>query len=318
MFFDDDQSASSAALTKQALLDTQERMGVMLDSMPMGLLIHTKQGIIFANRAAASLLRTEQSELVGMHFLDFVGSDREDVTEQIDVAFRGDILPRATELTLSSGTGVRVVNLIAGPLPWQGNSVIQLLLQDITDLKDKEAALRKLTITDELTGAFNRRYAFEIGRAATTDKRYGDLCVIAMDIDHFKKINDTYGHAAGDQALRALSAETQNALAMNGVDCTFARIGGEEFVVILPNSDLAAATVLAEQLRTRFSALSIEADGVTFHFSVSFGVAARADSTEIFDALLSRADAALYAAKHAGRNRVVAAQTPMRQIAGAV
>jgi diguanylate cyclase len=317
MFFDDDESASSAALTKQALLETQERMGVMLDSMPMGLLIHTEQGIIFANRAAANLLRTEQSELVGMHFLDFVGSDREDVSEQIDVAFSGEILPRATELTLSSGTGVRIVNLIAGPLPWQGNSVIQLLLQDITDLKDKEAALRKLTITDELTAAFNRRYAFDIGRAATADQRYGGLCVIAMDIDHFKKINDTYGHAAGDQALRALSAETQDTLAAHGVDCTFARIGGEEFVVILPNSGLPVATVLAEQLRTRLSALSIEADGMTFHFTVSFGVAAVADGAETFDALLNRADAALYAAKHAGRDRVVAAQPPTPQIAGA-
>jgi len=306
MFFDDDEATNAAVHTKQMLLDTQQRMGIMLDSMPMGLIIHTQQGIIFANREAANLLQVGQDELVGMHFLDFLGEDFTEASRQMDAAFHADIMAHAAELTLRNPVRPRTINLIAGPLPWQGNSVIQLLLQDITDLKEKEDALRRLTITDELTGAYNRRYAFEIGRAASASSSSdGSVCVIAMDIDHFKKINDVYGHAAGDRALKLFSSLVSDFSSSENLDCTFARIGGEEFVAILPSSNIRAAASFAERLRLRIAALIVDTPDATFQFTVSFGVAASRGAKDSFESLLGRADAALYAAKHGGRNRVV-------------
>jgi diguanylate cyclase (GGDEF)-like protein len=151
---------------------------------------------------------------------------------------------------------------------------------------------------DSLTGAFNRRAFFEkTGDLADAGRAFA---AVMFDIDHFKGVNDTYGHDVGDRVLSVIGGEARKEKAI------FGRLGGEEFAVVIEGSSLDAATLYAEELREQLAALAFESDGQTFSVTASFGVAERA-AQESIDLLLKRADAALYQAKRGGRNRVVAA-----------
>jgi diguanylate cyclase (GGDEF)-like protein/PAS domain S-box-containing protein len=307
-FFDDDEGIDAAALTQKTLIDTQERMGMMLDVMPMGFLIHTQQGIIFANREACRLLEVGKIDAVGQHFLDFISSKEFDkVRRQFDRSFQDEISMEHQETQITRTDGDEVyIKLISCRLPWQGNPVIQVLLQDVTDLKHTERKLRRLSVTDELTGAYNRRHAFETAEGFLGDEstRTAPLSVILVDVDHFKKINDTYGHGAGDAALVELTRIGNEVVDDAGGGSMFARIGGEEFLAVLPGLDSNAARALAEKLRAAVAAIRVSHASGDFGFTASMGVATLSSGDREFEGLLSRADTALYAAKDAGRNRV--------------
>lgn len=303
-FIDDDAGLDAARQTHQTLIDTQERMGMMLDVMPMGLLIHTEQGILFANQEACRLLEVGKQAVVGQHFLDFVApSHFAEVREQFEASFRtSDMQKQETRLTRSDGEDLHI-KLISCRLPWQGNPVIQVLLQDVTDLKRTEQKLRLLSERDPLTCAYNRRFALQ--QAETLLSRGCSLGVLLIDADHFKTVNDRFGHAAGDAALIAL--------AEIGVELTtmfpgeqlapFCRFGGEEFLALLPDCNLAQAHHFAEMMRRRIEARRIMCPPHQFAITVSIGVGV-AQPGDVFATALGRADKALYAAKAAGRNRV--------------
>ncbi len=159
---------------------------------------------------------------------------------------------------------------------------------------------------DPLTKLPNRR-AFE-EQLAEEIKRYGryarPIALVMVDIDHFKRVNDMHGHDAGDQVLETLGKILRGALRETDLP---ARLGGEEFVALLPETTLAAAADTAERLRARIEKTPVDWHGETIGFTASFGVAAAPDCVADPAALLERADAALYAAKAAGRNRVVTA-----------
>jgi two-component system, cell cycle response regulator len=164
-----------------------------------------------------------------------------------------------------------------------------------------ERDLIRLATIDPLTGVLNRRAFFEAAGGATERARNGaPLAAIMMDIDHFKLINDVYGHDCGDLALTAV-AQTAN---LPGSIC--GRLGGEEFALLLPTRTLAEATAIAEQLRLQISELRVEADAGPMTTTCSFGVSEWEPSDSV-DRLLKRADNALYQAKTGGRNRVVVA-----------
>jgi len=309
MFLDEDHAAIEAAeLTKQTLVDTQARMGMMLDLMPMGLLIHTQQGIIFANQEASRLLQIPQDKIIGKHFLDFLQTQFNEAAGQMEAAFQGNIGANSTEADIRTAEGaIRTIKLIAGALPWDGNPVVQLLLQDVTDLKAIQDALHRLTITDELTGAYNRRYVFSRGNmlVQSTRSEYRALSVAVLDIDHFKRVNDTYGHAAGDTALRTFSQTVQGLVASNQLGAaTFARVGGEEFVLVLPDMELEEAMAACECARRAVEQTPIVSASGKFDITVSIGVAERRFGDESFDLIFSNADRGLYRAKAEGRNRI--------------
>jgi diguanylate cyclase (GGDEF)-like protein/PAS domain S-box-containing protein len=312
-FFYEEESLDAAKVTQQALIDTQERMGMMLDIMPMGLLIHTRQGILFANQEAYRMLGVRRGEIVGQHLLDFVAkSEIPGVMRQIDRSFDNGIEPINQETLLHNRVGRAIcIKLISVRLPWAGTPVVQILLQDVSDLKQKQRKLQQLSIIDELTGAHNRRHVFteaarHMQKAAEEDF---DLSVALLDVDHFKKINDGYGHGVGDQALISLAgAASEIVRAEGGEDAVFARIGGEEFLLLLPDFGLPATAALGEILREAAGAIDVRAESGTFRFTVSLGVASLADGETSFDRLVARADAALYDAKNGGRNRVAVAR----------
>jgi diguanylate cyclase (GGDEF)-like protein len=170
---------------------------------------------------------------------------------------------------------------------------------------ERDAALR-LAALDELTGLPNRR-AFE-GRAEqerARARRYGQaVALVEIDIDRFKVVNDTYGHAAGDRTLSALAKLVLRQLRAQDV---VARLGGEEFVALLPETDIDRALAVCERLRAAVAAMKIEDNGATFAVTVSMGVTVLTAADESILAALARADRALYRAKAQGRNRVVAA-----------
>ncbi|MCD2516530.1 diguanylate cyclase [Massilia sp. G4R7] len=178
-----------------------------------------------------------------------------------------------------------------------------LILRDITDKREAIERRRREAFGDHLTGLANRRAFFESAEQELVHSRAAPrpTAVIAFDADHFKAINDRHGHPGGDavlQHLAAILAET-----FREVDVV-ARIGGEEFAVLLPSTDLPRAAVVAERLRAIVASSSVHFEGARIHYTVSAGVACVLDGEGGIDLLLKRADQALYAAKRAGRNRV--------------
>jgi diguanylate cyclase (GGDEF)-like protein/PAS domain S-box-containing protein len=171
--------------------------------------------------------------------------------------------------------------------------------------------IEQVSITDELTGLFNRRGFFQFGeREFERSLRFSrPLSVLMLDIDHFKRINDTYGHSAGDKVLRVLAdCFRQN---KRGIDVE-GRYGGEEFILLLPETLLAGAGQIAERIRQSVAELAIpvspsneDLSPVDLRITVSVGVAQRLPGTPSIDALIDRADQAMYRAKGSGRNRIV-------------
>mgnify|MGYP001435105769 CR=1 FL=1 len=160
--------------------------------------------------------------------------------------------------------------------------------------------------TDPLTGACNRRaFTQQLDREIARTVRYGGyFSLVMIDIDHFKSINDTYGHGCGDEVLCVIVRGIQDVLRDSDM---LGRIGGEEFAVLLPSTDALSARPLAERLRERIGALRVATDQGPLSFTASLGLASGTGGAETIDRLFARADAALYASKATGRNRVTVA-----------
>jgi diguanylate cyclase (GGDEF)-like protein len=181
-------------------------------------------------------------------------------------------------------------------------------LTDVSALKQTRDQLEALATTDPLTGALNRRAVSEAAQAELRRaRRHGKpFAALLLDIDHFKRVNDTHGHQAGDRVLQQVAAACGAQL--REID-RFGRWGGEEFIVLLPETDLDGALVVAERVRQAVAASSVAGDdGLPIAITTSIGVASLSLHDEPLEALLARADTALYQAKHEGRNCVRAAR----------
>jgi diguanylate cyclase (GGDEF)-like protein/PAS domain S-box-containing protein len=198
--------------------------------------------------------------------------------------------------------GLRWVRGEATPEELPGGGVLwHGYISDISDLKRVEEELRALSVTDSLTGIHNRRYFQErlTTEMARVERGGGELSVIMLDVDHFKRINDQHGHAVGDRVLQAVCERIGHRLRRTDVFC---RLGGEEFMVLCPDIGGEHAHVLALQLWQELRSSPIDGVGIV---TASFGVASWRVG-EGADALLLRADSGVYAAKQAGRDRVEA------------
>ncbi len=176
------------------------------------------------------------------------------------------------------------------------------------ELREKNQKLEELSNTDELTRLANRRYFMRVAEVELMRaQRYGNsLACIIVDLDHFKRVNDTHGHLAGDHVLRMVADAIQRDLRRHDIA---ARYGGEELVLILPQTTCANARPVAERYRDHIRRLEIRHDGVRIPVTASFGVAAYPEcATNRIDDLIAKADAALYEAKAEGRDRVCVAQ----------
>ena len=178
------------------------------------------------------------------------------------------------------------------------------ITRDITERKKSQRELERLSQTDVLTGLANRRHFMKLANQELSRTRRfgGPLSVFMLDIDYFKKVNDTYGHQAGDLVLQRLGDLCRQVL--RDIDC-IGRIGGEEFAVMLPQTSGDTAFVVAERLRQAIASVDVLLpQGLAIKFTVSIGVAALAENITTMDALIALADRALYESKGTGRNRV--------------
>lgn len=176
--------------------------------------------------------------------------------------------------------------------------------EDITARKRVAEELERLASTDPLTGLPNRRYFFDRAESilASSGRPVEALSVVMVDIDHFKNVNDRFGHAGGDAVLRETAGRLQRAVRAGDL---IARFGGEEFALLLPRTDERTAVEVAERLRLSVAAGPMPAGKAEVAVTVSLGVATARDVSVSLDELLQRADLALYAAKEGGRNRSV-------------
>jgi len=178
-----------------------------------------------------------------------------------------------------------------------------LVIRDISDKREAGERIREAASCDHLTGIANRRAFFEAAEFELErwQRAPRPLSIIIFDADHFKRINDTHGHPVGDAVLRHLA--TVLSTTFRQIDIV-ARVGGEEFAILLPSTDLTDAIAVAERVRRKIAAASVDVDGKQIPYTVSGGVATMDASLAGLDALMKRADTALYAAKAAGRNRI--------------
>ena len=175
--------------------------------------------------------------------------------------------------------------------------------RDLTEHIRIRQECHELATHDELTGLYNRYHFMELAqRAFSIGSRYRrELALAIFDLDNFKRINDIYGYQAGDEVLKNLAERCLPHL--RGSD-SIGRVGGEEFAVLLPETDLDQACLLAERLRSELDGRYADTSSGTVEFSASFGVAARSNADAVLGNLLQRADSNLQKAKREGRNRV--------------
>lgn len=218
---------------------------------------------------------------------------KNDNTRQIPVIFvTGNDQAEDEELGLSLGA----VDYITKPY---SAAIVEARIATHITLKQQSDELRRLAMHDQLTGLYNRHFLIDVAakRISQAHRHKQALCVLMIDIDHFKTVNDEHGHSVGDAVLREVAAIVKQQSRNEDV---VARFGGEEFVILLDNCDLANGAKKAELLRASLVDSAIEG----LRVSASFGLAQLDDNSEGFDELLHRADEAVYKAKSNGRNRV--------------
>ncbi|HXJ81943.1 MAG TPA: GGDEF domain-containing protein [Candidatus Methylomirabilis sp.] len=181
--------------------------------------------------------------------------------------------------------------------------VVQVKEFTEAELRQKNVELERLARTDPLTELFNRRAFYDYAESIfALSRRHGRTFGVALlDLDHFKTVNDTYGHAAGDHALRQIAACLRSSARAGDL---VARFGGEEFIVLLPETDAAGATSVATKLKNTIASLELEFDSGRTRITASIGVTALQPQDQRLDEVIARADGALYEAKALGRDHI--------------
>lgn len=276
-----------------------------LDRLSEGItIIDADDKLVLYNTQAANYLGLDPQQIyVGMALHDIVGNKSAIaldpgslLMQQLDVSRQGK-----SQFFEREVGGERILSVRANPIP--GGGVITLYT-DITERKAFEKRLIEMATLDELTGLVNRREFFTLGhheeRRAAREGHV--LSVMMVDADYFKKINDTYGHAVGDDVLRDLAENCRKIFRKTDI---VGRYGGEEFAVILPGAEEEMAKIIAERLRKSIEESAVNTEKGDVNYTVSIGIASAQGQDVKIEELLDRADRALYMAKAQGRNRAI-------------
>lgn len=290
----------------QELSRREGELRTILQNAPLPMLVVRRSDtrILYVNIHAAALAGTTVQELEGKSAIQFYRTPEERTVLRAVYAHQGALTNH--ELCLNNAQGGPLwVSTSMVPIVFEDEPADLISLVDITERKAREEALHQLASIDPLTGIWNRRRLEElIAQLRSTSEQGGPASsVLIFDVDHFKRINDSLGHAAGDDVLRALVQGVRGTLRTCDL---LARWGGEEFVIFCPNTALNAATVLAERIRDKVANLTLFADRTV---TISIGCT-EILAGEPWDACFNRADRALYQAKQEGRNRVKIAVPP--------
>jgi diguanylate cyclase (GGDEF)-like protein len=271
--------------------------------VPMLLIRRSDERVLLANEVSANSLRARVEDLHDQPVSDLF-AQRSDLVELFTALDRrGSDEPREVQLRTREGEAFWAL-LSARSVVFSTMETVMIGFSDLTAQKAVEHQLRFLAQRDPLTQAYNRHHFWHLAHTEMARvKRYRRPLSMAMiDADHFKNVNDVYGHNVGDLMLRLLVDTCHDSLRKNDV---LARYGGEEFIVLLPETPADAAVAVVERLRERIATTPLVLDdGRTVPMTVSVGLAGLENYQEGFEALLKRADDALYVAKRAGRNCV--------------
>ncbi|GGD48226.1 GGDEF domain-containing protein [Lacimicrobium alkaliphilum] len=219
----------------------------------------------------------------------------------------------ASHRPVTSASELMYQNITLFPLMAPSGKVEHLciMVYDVTDeviskqqLNQANDKLQQMSRVDGLTGLFNRRFWEECCKLEFTrcQRNQGQASLLMLDIDHFKSVNDTHGHPAGDEVIKALAAIIKASVRETDIP---GRYGGEEFSIVLPDTDAQSATQVAERIRRATQGKTINHEGVTLQVTVSLGIAQLEDHHDDHMHWISAADQALYQAKESGRNKVV-------------
>ncbi len=273
----------------------------LLEAAPDPMLVLTSAGrIVRANGKAERLFGAARGGLQGEPAGGLFVGDEDPIGREIPTERTAS--ERRIELTARARDGGEFpVELTLSPFELDRSLLCLVAIRDASSRKQLEQELTFMAEHDPLTGLFNRRrFEFELSREADRATRYGGGALALIDIDNFKRINDTYGHIAGDALIRAVARAIAGRIRHTDL---VARLGGDEFAILLPSSGLTDAYVAGEELRCLISESEFPIDGQRLRATLSIGITALGDSAPI-EEILARADRAMYQAKEAGRNHV--------------
>ncbi len=297
-----------------ALRDSEETIRAMsnasLDPMVM---IEDDGTVSFWNSAAERVFGYTEDEAMGRDVHALIAPDefRERISigmQSFSVTGQGRVVGKTLELIGRRKDGGAIPVEIAVAAFRHGGSWRAVgVIRDITARKRTEEKLREMAITDSLTGVSNRRhFMYQATQEVERSRRYDRMfSLIMLDIDHFKSINDTHGHDTGDKVLVTFVELVRMELRQNDL---LARFGGEEFVALLPETDLEGGVHVAERIRKRVEGVRLGDGEKSLSMTVSAGVAVYSEEYAELEPLIKKADQALYRAKEGGRNRVEAAE----------
>ncbi|MES2624719.1 MAG: diguanylate cyclase [Pseudomonadota bacterium] len=295
----------------------KNRMEAILETTQEAIIVFDDAGLISESNAAAENLfgysRTELQNMNVKTFMRKTTDSGEGTCPLLEIS--SDHSQHLSDIEAVKQSGAIIpLEINIGHTVIDGMNKHICAARDVSVRKAAERVLMEQATTDELTGVMNRRSvlksASEIFAIARRHER--PLSVVMIDADNFKQINDTYGHDAGDKVLIALTACIADDLRTSDL---FGRFGGEEFIVVMPEAAIDEATVAAKRMLERIRALRVTVSSRQIRFTVSIGISSMNDEATELKELIHMADTALYAAKHAGRDRyfvsVPAGQAPM-------
>jgi diguanylate cyclase (GGDEF)-like protein/PAS domain S-box-containing protein len=291
-----------------AVRESEERMAKFMEASVEGIVFHREGLITDLNAPMAALVGGTREQLLGRHVMDFVSPPQ--VARVQQVMAQGAELSYETEIVDLHGRPI-AVEFIVRTLVRGGEKLRMTIVRDIRDRQAAQARIRQLAHHDTLTGLHNRgafveRLEAELAHPGAP----GIAALLFMDLDHFKRINDSLGHLAGDALLRTIGARIADLLPPHGAA---GRFGGDEFVLLLPGlPDRDAACALAERLRSAVQA-PVPFHGRPLVVTPTIGIAYFPEHGRDADSLLRHADAALYAGKAAGRDAVTVFDPSMGQ-----
>lgn len=294
---------SFCATLSDQLEDEKKRRTLFWDIAPFPILVSKllDDSVLYINPAACQMLNITPQDVSQFHLSDYFANPEK----------RSDLVEKVRQFKIVDGFEVQMrspksgqtlwLNLSARVVELDGELALYLNLHNVTEQKNTEEKLFQEASTDTLTGLYNRRQ-FEalFNQAIAAAVRYNTpYCVMMSDIDHFKNVNDTYGHEAGDVVLKTVADLMKKTFRTSDI---VARFGGEEFIAFFTNTDIDGAQVAAEHFRQAIEQAAIIVDGKQIPITISLGLTA-ANSTDLLT-LTKQADMALYYAKEHGRNQV--------------
>ncbi|MFP4572805.1 MAG: diguanylate cyclase [Desulfobacterales bacterium] len=288
-------------LEKQ-LVESNEQLENLLLELPVAVVIvdYNSRKILDLNPKATAILGYTPEELVGRKCNDYICPAQEGNCPIIDMGMEVNHSER--EVVNSSGARIPIYKS-AITTHHGARKVILECFTDISHMKEMERRLQQMARTDDLTGLFNRRYFMEsVKKELVRSERYKiPVSMIMFDIDHFKSINDRYGHTAGDEILRQISRICRENFRQTDIP---ARLGGEEFGILMPECGIRESGASAKRLREKIADSAFVFEGNRIRCTISIGIAEYVGGTEDMEALIRRADEAMYESKNRGKNQV--------------